>query len=375
MRRQQVSPRPNWQKRVEEHGLHFHTLKGEPYWDESACYVFTKHDIDTLERASYALHEMCMELVQRVIDERLFGLFLIPKEFEDFVIQSWDDDEPFLYGRFDLAYNGVDAPKLLEYNADTPTALVEASIAQWVWLKDQDHHGDQFNTIHDRLLETWAKIRELDDGPIHFAAVEGNVEDYITVEYLRDTAIQSGFETTYIDVEAIGWDHSKSRFVDQKGEAIHRMFKLYPWEWMIRDEFGQNILKSHTEWLEPPWKMILSCKSILPLLYEMYPDSPFLLPASFEPIDGNHVVKPVHAREGANIRVVVDGKTTIETDGPYADGPKVYQQLAPVKSFDGRYPVIGSWIVNGWACGIGIREDDGMITQNTSRFIPHRMAD
>jgi len=316
-----------------------------------------------------------MELVQRVIDERLFGLFLIPKEFEQFVIQSWDDDEPYLYGRFDLAFNGVDPPKLLEYNADTPTALVEAAIAQWVWLKDTDDHGDQFNLIHEKLLEAWKSIRALDDGPIHFAAVEGNVEDYITVEYLRDTAIQAGFETTYIDIENIGWDHSRERFVDAAGNTIHRMFKLYPWEWMIRDEFGQNVLRSQTEWLEPPWKMILSCKSILPLLYEMFPDSPFLLPASFEPIDGNHVVKPVHAREGANIRVVIDNQVKLETDGPYGDGPRVYQQLAPIKSFDGRYPIIGSWVINGWAAGIGIREDSTLVTGNTSRFIPHRMAD
>ncbi|OWK47036.1 glutathionylspermidine synthase family protein [Fimbriiglobus ruber] len=377
MHREPIAPRPDWQARVEKYGLHFHTLRDEPYWDESACYVFSRFEIDTLERATYALHEMCMQLVQHVIDERLFGLFLIPPEFEDLIVRSWDGDEPSVYGRFDLAFNGLDPPKLLEYNADTPTALVEASVAQWHWLKDVDANGDQFNSIHERLIEAWQAVKAHDNCPIHFAALKGIVEDYITVEYLRDTAIQAGIQTTYLDVEDIGWDRNRKRFLDRAGTLIQRLFKLYPWEWVVRDEFGQNVLAAPTRWMEPPWKMILSSKSILPLLHQMFPNSPFLLPAWFDrPAGGDYVRKPVHAREGANIQVVRGGEVVLETEGPYDDGKAVvYQQLAPLKAFDGRYPIIGSWVVNGWACGIGIREDDSLVTQNTSRFVPHRMAD
>ena len=64
-----------------------------------------------------------------------------------------------------------------------------------------------------------------------------------------------------------------------------------------------------------------------------------------------------------------------ETTGPYSDERAViYQQLTKLMSFDDRHAVIGSWMVNGWACGIGIREDDTLVTQNTSRFVPHRMS-
>ena len=375
MHRLQVAARPNWQQRLEKRDFHFHTPDGEPYWDETACYVFSKAEVDNLERATYALHDMCMELVQRVIDEKMFGLFLIPREFEDLIVSSWDGDEPTVYGRFDFAFNGIDAPKLLEYNADTPTALFEASVIQWDWLKDTDPHGDQFNNIHERLIEAWQAVHRHDDAPVHFAAVRGNVEDYITVEYMRDTAIQAGIETTYLDVEDIGWDAARKRFTDRTGKTIHRLFKLYPWEWLVRDDFGKHIPSSTTRWVEPAWKMLLSSKSILPLLYQMHPESPFLLPAWFdEPAGGDFVRKPVHAREGANIRVVRNGGVVADTDGPY-EGPFVYQQLAPVKPFDDRYPVVGSWVVNGWACGVGIREDDRIVTQNTSRFVPHRMSD
>jgi glutathionylspermidine synthase len=264
---------------------------------------------------------------------------------------------------------------LLEYNADTPTALLEAAIVQWQWLKDIDERGDQFNSIHERLIEAWQALRERDDGPVHFAAMEGIPEDYITVEYLRDTAIQAGFDTDYLDVEVIGWDRSARTFVDRSGRPIHRLFKLYPWEWIIREEFGKDVLAAPVKWIEPAWKMILSCKSILPLLYERHPDSPYLLPASFSQLEGNYVRKPIHAREGANITVVINGQTRIATDGVYTDCPSVYQGLAPMKAHDGHYPVYGTWIVNGVACGLGIREDDTMVTQNTSRFVPHQMTD
>ncbi|WP_020469282.1 glutathionylspermidine synthase family protein [Zavarzinella formosa] len=375
MHRLVMDPRPGWQKRVEEVGLHFHTLRGEPYWDETASYQLSSFEVDQLELAANTLHEMCLNLVQEVIDQRMFGIFMIPKEAEEYVIRSWEEQEPSIYGRFDLAYDGVSPPKLLEYNADTPTALLEASIVQWKWLKDVDERGDQFNSIHERLIEAWQALKDYDAGPIHFAALSGIPEDYITVEYLRDTAIQAGFETDYLDVEDIGWDKAQKQFVDRAGKPIHRLFKLYPWEWLLREEFADHVRTSPTKWVEPAWKAILSCKSILPLLYERYPDSPFLLPASFRELQGNYVRKPVHGREGANISVIMNGQTRQVTDGIYSDSPSVYQALAPMKAYDGRYPVCGVWVVNGVACGLGIREDETIITQNTSRFVPHQMVD
>ncbi len=375
MRRVPLDPRRDWQRRVEQLGLLFHTADGRPYWDESACYVFSRYQIDTLERATYALWEMCLELVQHVIDRKLFPLFMIPENFEQLVIRSWDEDWSSVYGRFDLAYDGSGAPKMLEFNADTPTALVEASVAQWHWLKDTDEHGDQFNSIHDRLLEAWQGVKATQgDRPIHFAAIESNVEDYITTEYLRDAAIQANLETYYLDMEQVGYDAKSGRFVAPGDVPIRTIFKLYPWEWLVKDDFGKHIPDSATKWIEPPWKMILSCKAILPLLYQMFPDSPYLLPAWFEKPDGSsYVRKPIHAREGANIQVVRNGTVEVETEGAYDTAASVYQQLAPMKAHDGNYPIIGSWMVNGWACGIGIREDDQMVTQNTSRFVPHKI--
>ena len=374
MHRLTIDPRRNWQAKVEDSGLHHHTLDGEPYWDESAAYQLSPYEVDQLELAADSVHAMCLEVCQRVVDDRLLGLLLIPEEYQDFVAQSWNASDFSIYGRFDFAYDGVGPPKLLEYNADTPTALVEASVTQWHWLKEVDERGDQFNSIHERLIEGWQTLREIDPRPIHFAAMGGQIEDYVTAEYLRDTAIQAGFETFYLDIEQIGLDSANHTFLDPAGRPIEQIFKLYPWEWMAREDYGPAVLRSRTRFIEPPWKMLLSNKAILPLLYGMFPESPFLLPASFSPLDGPHVRKPIHSREGANITLFEGSRVVSETDGVYGDGPFVYQAIAPMKPHDGRYPVYGTWVVNGVACGLGIREDTGIITRNTSRFIPHQMT-
>ena len=86
------------------------------------------------------------------------------------------------------------------------------------------------------------------------------------------------------------------------------------------------------------------------------------------------VRKPLLGREGANITLHrPDGD--VETGGDYGAEGFIYQDLAPLKSFDGINPVIGSWVIGhaqgNAAGGIGIRESDMPIITNTSQFVPH----
>jgi len=375
MNRVASPPRPDWQAKCEAVGFPHHTTDAGAYWDESACYEFRRQEVDLLEEATHALQEMCLGLVQHVIDEKRFGLFRVSERFEEFVVRSWNDDERTIYGRFDFAYDGANPPKMLEYNADTPTALVEAAVAQWHWLRELHPDGDQFNSIHERLIEAWQAIKEQTGGPIHFASMRNSEEDAATADYLMDTAVQAGLKAGYLDMSQVGWHSGQRTFVDGRNIPIETIFKLYPWEWLLSEPFAEHLVEARTRWIEPPWKAILSCKAILPLLWELYPDSPYLLPASFVPMEGDHVRKPIHAREGSNVQIVRNGVVQAETDGPYDEQFSVYQQLAHIPNFGGRYPIIGSWVVNGWSCGIGIREDSSMITGNLSRFVPHRMVD
>ena len=376
-------PRADWTKVVESQGLLFHSIDGEPYWDESAYYLFEAGEIDLIETATYQLNEMCLKAVGDVIENGRLGEFDIPEAFHEFVSRSWQRDEHTIYGRFDLAYDGTGPPKLLEYNADTPTALLEAAVIQWFWFRDllgsagvsesdRDREPfDQFNSLHERLIEVWGRIKREVGGRVVFAAMSESLEDVMTVTYLRDTATQAGLKTEFLGVKDIGWHAGRRAFTDLRERAIEILFKLYPWEWMLREKFGRSLPTASTRWLEPPWKMVLSNKAILPVLFELFPESPYLLRAGFESIGETYVVKPIYSREGSNVAIVQEGRTIAETGGDYTAGPHVYQEFHPLPSFEGRYPVVGSWIVNGYACGMGIREDDGLITRNTSRFLPH----
>lgn len=371
MERHNCEPRQDWVKTLEGQGMYFHTFDGEPYWDETAYYEFTSQEVDKLEAATYELNRICLEAVQYVIDEDRFDLFLIPPEFRQYIRDSWEQDEHTIYGRFDFSYDGKTEPKMLEYNADTPTGLVESAVAQWQWVQDKFPGRNQFNSIHERLIEAWKNVKNRTPGIMYFAAMAGNLEDYMTVNYLRDTAMQAGWETEYIDVENIGWNEARRTFTDLNENPIQNMFKLYPWEWMQRDEFGQKLMHRSTKWLEAPWKALLSNKAILPILWDLFPDHPNLLHTDFKPLNGRpYVQKPILSREGANVQIFEHGQLLLKTEGPY-NGPCVYQQLWELPNFDGNHPCIGSWIVNGWACGIGIREDKTLVTGNLSRFLPH----
>lgn len=381
MRRVQLKPRPDWQQTVESQGLLFHTHDdGTSYWKEGSAYQFSMAEIEALERDTNGLQALCIEAVQHVLDTKRYRDFAIPDFMVPAIEESWERDEVAIYGRFDLAYDGRGPAKLLEYNADTPTALVEAAIAQWYWLQDQLPGRDQFNSLHERLVEAWKRAKGfLPMGPVAFLH-QDLVEDIQTVAYLRDTADKAGLATKQMYIEDLGWDASKGLFVDLDERPVTAAFKLYPWEFMVRDAFGSNLAARPRPctFLEPAWKMLLSNKAILAVLWELNPGHPNLLPAYLDgPRDlagGGFVKKPILGREGANVEIMqpsglaLAGAPRSEFYG--AEG-HVFQALAAVPSFDGFHPILGSWIVDGEAAGMGIRESEGPVTDNTSGFVPH----
>ncbi len=369
MRRLKSNPRPDWRKTVESQGLHYHTFDGVLYWDESACYHFEEHEIDALEQATYALDGMCLEAVEAVIRDGMWDRFRIAPVYRDWIRNSWEVDRHTIVGRFDFAFDGDGPPKMLEYNADTPTGLLEAAAIQWYWQQDCCPDMDQFNSLHERLVEAWQRFIAESNGVLYFLSTAGHVEDYMNVNYLRDTAIQAGARTEYLSIEELGFDSRTEQFVDAQNQAISSAFKLYPWEWMLSEAFGKHLVYTKMKWLEPPWKVLLSNKSIMAVLWDLFPDSPYLLETSFSPISGDYVRKPCQSREGQGVEIRVGGN--VLAGEHETDSGTIYQRYNAIRKFDAQTPVIGSWMVNGYAAGIGIREDSGLITGNDSRFVPH----
>ncbi|MFK0157492.1 glutathionylspermidine synthase family protein [Streptomyces sp. NPDC090493] len=391
MERRTTEPRPGWQHTVEAQGLIYPLTRHpdgilRPYWDESAYYVFTLDEVAALEETVEELHAMCLAAADRMVAENRFAdLGITDPRVAAAVTDSWHRraELPSLYGRFDLRYDGTGPAKLLEYNADTPTSLVEAASAQWFWMEDRFPGADQWNSLHERLVAAWRKQAPLlpPGAPLHFAHSSADElgEDLMTVAYLKETAEQAGLATDWIPMEEIGWDSLSGRFVDNRLRFIRSCFKLYPWEWLTTDAFAAHVLDTldngggtgTTMWIEPAWKMLLSNKALLAVLWELYPGHPNLLPAY---VDGpgelatgrGYVSKPLLGREGAGVLVHPPGAEPVVREEPCC-----YQELAPLPDFDGNHAVLGAWVVGEAAAGLGIRESSGLVTDDYARFLPH----
>lgn len=400
--------RPDWRSKAEELGFAFADMHGEPYWDETSAYQFSLTEIEqNIEDPSTELHGMCREAAAAILaDDALLAKMGIPEKHWDLVAESWQRGDPEIYGRFDLAYDGAGPAKLLEYNADTPTSLYESASFQWSWLEGQLETGvlqsgdDQFNGIHEALVE---RFRELftPDTDLHFTAVGGNPEDYSTVECMGWAAREAGLGAHYSDLEKIGISKD-GQFIDAEDRVIGLLFKLYPWEDLLRDEYAGHLRDAGCLMLEPAWKALLSNKALLPVLWQMFEGHPNLLPAFFEAdvadalagrdgatnsaaeafsragemLKKGYVSKPLFSREGASVSIVENGQVTdASPNTDYAEHPRIVQAYAPLPEFDGFRPVIGAWIVGSACAGIGIREDRSRITQDLSRFKPHFIRD
>jgi glutathionylspermidine synthase len=387
MRRIAIAERPDWRDTATRLGFRFHTIDGEPYWDESAYYAFSLRQIENdLEDPTAELHQMAMDLVGDILrSESLMEQLAIPAAYRDWIAESWRRGEPHLYGRMDLAYAGSGPAKLFELNYDTPTSLYEAAFFQWVWLEQQKERGllpeaaDQYNLIQDLLVETFATIAPDLPKPLYFSAVRESVEDQGTIAYLRDCAEQAGIDTRSIAIEDIGLS-TDSRFTDLDDYVIEALFKLYPLEFLFAERFGPALPRSGIRLIEPPWKALLSNKGILPLLWQKHPGHPNLLEAHFETATSaalapGWVRKPLYSREGANVTLILPDGSLHVASGPYDDSPWIRQAVQALPQFDGNYAVIGSWVVADRSAGIGIREDSTLITRDTSRFVPHVILD
>ncbi len=390
MRRIPVAVREDWRETARQHGFSFHSPDDIPYWDESAYYRFTLRQIeDDLEAPAEEIEQMCFAVVERAIrDSEILRRLAIPEPFWSHIAESWRRQDRNLYGRLDFSYNGTAPAKLLEYNADTPTTLYESAIFQWNWLEEAMERGlipmgcDQFNSLHERLVDALARFGIV--GPLHLACASGSEEDRGTVAYIEDCARQAGLETRFLHMEDIGID-GNGRFTDLDDDAIATLFKLYPWEWIMVEEFGRHVPTSGARFIEPAWKAVVSNKGVLALLWEMFEGHPNLLPTYFADdaraaaLSRPYVRKPLFSREGRNVEIVGEaGDAAADTRGvagPYGAEGHVIQAFHPLPNFDDRYPMLGCWLVASQAAGMCVREDRGLITTNDARFIPHVILD
>ncbi|UDF05279.1 glutathionylspermidine synthase family protein [Asticcacaulis sp. AND118] len=400
MERCLVPSRPNWQARVEAEGMLWHTAGDVPYWSEGVVYRFTEAEIEAIHDATEACHQMALAAVGAIIAGGELPSYGYDAEAIRLIEHSWLTNERDIYGRIDFAYDGSGAPKMLEYNADTPTSLLEGAVVQWTWLTDTAGPGatNQYNDMHRALVERMRALKaERDAGllgvrqrqaVLHVSCVFPHDEDTGTVAYIESVAREAGLEVSFVPIDQIGFSEAEGgTFVDQDDVPIRLLFKLYPWDWLLADDYGPRlvdaVLKNNIRLFEPAWKMLLANKLLMVKMRELYPDSPYLLDTrrgeeAFRAAGQAFVRKPALGREGQNVSVfrVGDASAAEQTEGNYGDNVFVYQAFASLFHDDdsGTYALIGSWVIGGEAQGMGIRESDHAITDDRSRFVPHQFA-
>lgn len=427
--------RPGWEAQIVAQGLVFnedHVPRPDggfdvrSYWREAQYYSFTGAEIDELAAAGNTiLDRMLVPAAEQVIEQRRYAELAIPSWAVPAIERSWEEDSPSVIGRFDLRYGNrpdlvaadprLAVPALLEYNADTPTSLLESTAIQWNWLLTNDAVAgrDQWNNVYEALVLAWQRNlsrfsaqtgRAVHTVHLAWSSADTSGEDQMTVLAMADAVQEAGYRVELLHTEDIrlaeepeaidfaGTRVHPGRFLDAAGRSLDVVFKLYPWEMLAEDPFGRTALwdaarAGGTVWVEPPYKMLWSNKGILAVLWEMFGDDPelsrFLLPTYFagrEPAGfTSYAEKPLLGREGANVRLVRDGQTVHAEPGPYGAEGSVRQLLAPLPDFAGvdgpHHPVLGVWMVDGEAAGLGLRESDGLITDNLSSFVPHCLID
>jgi glutathionylspermidine synthase len=375
---------------LEEIGFTWHTDKdGSKYVDDELVQI-SQAEAEAYYRAANEIYDMYIEAAEHVIKNDLFFELGIPFNLVEMIKKSWENDVHWhIYGRFDLA-GGIDGRpiKLIEFNADTPTALFETALLQWALLKENNmDENKQFNNVYEAIAENFKRLITLfddtstfnehyDGWKILFSSVEGNDEEEATTKLLRQIATDAGFNTGFEFLQNVNFD--ENGIYDAQGNEYEYWFKLYPWEDIAHDEpelattLNSIMQNQKAIILNPAYTLLFQSKGMLKILHELFPDSPYLLRASDKPLDGmKQVEKTVFGREGANTKILdAQGNTLEQTDGEYDNYKKIYQEYIdmPVDAQGKKYQA-GVFFAYE-ACGLSFRKG-GEILDNMSKFVGH----
>ena len=377
---------------LEKIGFYWHTDEDNTPYVASEIVEVTSDEADAYYKAANELYEMFTEAGEYVIENELFHDLGIPFNLVEAVKMSWENDVHWhLYGRFDFA-GGLDGKpiKLIEFNADTPTALFETSIVQWAMLKlNGMEESHQFNSLYEALGDNFKRLimmeedvsnfdKHYDGWKILFSSVKDNEEEESTVKLLQTIASEAGFQTEFAYIDDVEFDGEEGIFY--KDVNYEYWFKLIPWEDIGIEEsdlamlLTQIIENQKAIILNPAYTLMFQSKAFMKILWDLYPNHPLLLETDFEPLEGiAQVEKKIFGREGANTVIVDENeKVMAETDGEYGEFPSIFQEYVelPQDSKGESYQAGVFFAYEG--CALGFRRG-GLILDNYSKFVGHRV--
>jgi glutathionylspermidine synthase len=353
-----------------------------------------------------AIFARTVQVVQHASDDLLMELG-IPREAWDSVRFPVAEHLPTLIGRFDFAKTS-DGLKMLEFNSDTPTGIVEAfyvngRVCEYFGLENPNRGMDRHLT--EAFRECLKAYRDLGFSVerIAFSALDWHEEDAGTTRYLLR---QSGLNAQFVPLASLSV-RGNSLYASLPGEGyqpIDVLYRLHAIEILAKDTdddgypTGAHLLslipKRKLALLNPARALLSQTKALQALIWYLYETGTFfeeeeretiaryMLPTYLENrFHGKsaYVRKPIFGREGGAVSLYDRSGKLIARDkeGLYWDQPMVYQQwaeLEPIEvetqtgEFRGKL-LWGSFMVNGKASAILARVDH-KITSNLSYFLP-----
>jgi len=377
----------------DEIGFRWHTDSDGTSYIADEVVLIREEEAENYYQAVNTLYDMFIEAGDYVIENNLFHELGIPFNLVPIIKYSWENDPHWhLYGRFDLA-GGIDGKpiKLIEFNADTPTGLFETSIIQWAMLKANNIEDRQFNNVYNAISDNFKRLTVLDGKledfqekyrgwKILFSSYEGIAEEEESVKLLQSMADDAGFITDFEYLHNVKF--SEEGIFNSKGEQFEYWFKLYPWEDIGFEEpqltilLEKIILDRRAIVLNPPYTLLFQSKGIMKILWDLFPDSPYLLETSFEPlVNKPQIEKKMFGREGANTKIFdKDGNLISKTDGEYDNYRSIFQEYIefPKDSRGNKYQAGVFFAYEG--CGLAFRRG-GDIINNMSKFVGHRIVE
>ncbi|MDX1561388.1 MAG: glutathionylspermidine synthase family protein, partial [Gammaproteobacteria bacterium] len=329
--------------------------------------------------------------------------FNIPRALWPRIHQSWDNRRnQMITGRFDfsLSERGL---KVYEYNCDSASCHMETGKIQGKWAENYgcDDGEDAGEDLHELLTAAW-QHSDVDD-VLHILQDADPEETYHSL-FMQQAMTEAGIESKIIrGLEGLTWQPDGS-IADADGVPVKWVWKTWAWETaldQLRAECEDDaveladpgrgrrpkqaprlvdvLLRSEVMVYEPLWTLIPSNKAILPILWSMFPEYPYLLNTSYELTDelrqSGYVVKPIVGRGGANISIYDRNENLrAETAGRFDDRDQVYQQLFALPRA-GNYNIqVSTFSAAGRYAGACVRIDESDVITMESENLALRVV-
>ena len=325
MKRHSIEARPQWHDRLAWCGLGFSTAANQVDWNETACYEVSQREANTIHEITNQLYQLMIDATDRLVERQELAEFGIPLSLSQPLTNSWEhaDYLPTLFTRFDFEWLN-DCPRLVNIACGAPSQLIESAVAQWDWAQQRVPWALQFNTIEERLSLIWKDYR-YQGRMIHLGYNAGEIDQFLTAEYLQRLANDAGVEVTILPYSEIRLADDQQSFNDASGNPLHLLINLGAPTKIGGVEISRAHAYESLTIAEPLWKDIWKSEKWLRHLGEFHPH------------------------------------------------PAIYIDDQPHNSSERRL-YCSSWVVGGEACGIGMMERSFDGRSVTTEFIPHLLA-